>query len=129
VPPFAIGAATFAVSAAALWLFAPAAAVHQPQQRSRRRKAAKRGGGDLWRLLRGSVFFRRVLLIAVLANLTFAGTFRSRCPRWRTRTTERLAPPVAAGASRMAARYAARRRPARPMVVAPAAASGPGVVG
>ena len=108
VPAFAIDAATFAVSAAALWLMRPPPAVAQaaaPAEAAALAEAALAevaGAGQadvapkgeaagpaageetarpsVWQLLRGSVFFRRVLLISVLANLTFAGTFEVALP-------------------------------------------------
>jgi MFS family permease len=81
VPAFAIDAASFAVSAGALWLMrpppaaAPAAAVAPGAAAGE--EAAR---PSVWRLLLRSVFFRRVLLISVLANLTFAGTFEVALP-------------------------------------------------
>jgi MFS family permease len=93
VPAFAIDAASFAVSAAALWLMRPPPAVAEAAALAETAGAgqadAAPGGpaaGDeaaplsVWRLLLGSVFFRRVLLISVLANLTFAGTFEVALP-------------------------------------------------
>ena len=102
VPAFAIDAASFAVSAGALWLMRPPPAVAAaPAEATAAAEAALAGqaaaapaaavapgaaAGDeaarpsVWRLLLRSVFFRRVLLISVLANLTFAGTFEVALP-------------------------------------------------
>jgi MFS family permease len=97
VPAFAIDAATFAVSALALWLLRPQPAVAAgPAEAAGPAAAPAAGGGtpaapaapagdaaappSVWRLLRGSRFFQRILLISVLANLTFAGTFEVALP-------------------------------------------------
>ena len=101
VPAFAIDAASFAVSAVALWLMRPPPAVAAaPAEATAAAEAALAGQAaaapaaaaagaaageeaarpSVWRLLLRSVFFRRVLLISVLANLTFAGTFEVALP-------------------------------------------------
>ena len=102
VPAFAIDAASFAVSAGALWLMRPPPAVAAaPAEATAAAEAALAGQAaaapaaavapgaaageeaarpSVWRLLLRSVFFRRVLLISVLANLTFAGTFEVALP-------------------------------------------------
>ena len=102
VPAFAIDAASFAVSAGALWLMRPPPAVAAaPAEATAAAEAGLAGQAaaapaaavapgaaageeaarpSVWRLLLRSVFFRRVLLISVLANLTFAGTFEVALP-------------------------------------------------
>jgi MFS family permease len=149
VPAFAIDAASFAVSAAALWLMRPPPAVAEAAAPA---EAAGAGQADaapegeaagtaagektappsVWRLLRGSVFFRRVLLISVLANLTFAGTFEVALPalahaHYGAGGFGTLM--ACLGVGTVAGTLAAARRltSARPMVVASAAFIGAGV--
>jgi len=147
VPAFAIDAASFAVSAVALWLLRPpaeaaatseAAAAGQADAEPGGEPAAGAAGGgetappSVWRLLRGSVFFRRVLLISVLANLTFAGTFEVALPalahaHYGAGGFGTLM--ACLGVGTVAGTLVAARRltSARPMVVASAAFIGAGV--
>jgi MFS family permease len=149
VPAFAIDAATFAVSAAALWLLRPppaaAAAPVAPADAAGAGQADAVPGGEaagaageeaappsVWRLLRGSVFFRRVLLISVLANLTFAGTFEVALPALAHAHygADGFGTLMAClGIGSVAGTLVAARRltTARPMVVASAAFIGAGV--
>jgi MFS family permease len=161
VPAFAIDAATFAVSALALYLLRPrpAAAAAASQQAAVPTAAAgggaqaaivsdgTAGGGagaggagagnaaappSVWRLLRGSVFFRRVLLISVLANLTFAGTFEVALPalahaHYGAGGFGTLMACLGIGSVAGTLVAARRLTTARPMVVASAAFIGAGV--
>jgi MFS family permease len=147
VPAFAIDAATFAVSAAALWLLRPPpAAAAAPADAASAGQADAAPGGEaagavageeaappsVWRLLRGSVFFRRVLLISVLANLTFAGTFEVALPALAHAHygADGFGTLMAClGIGSVAGTLVAARRltTARPMVVASAAFIGAGV--
>jgi MFS family permease len=146
VPAFAIDAATFAVSAAALWLMRPPPAVSAPAEAAGAGQAdaapegeaagAAAGGKtappSVWRLLRGSVFFRRVLLVSVLANLTFAGTFEVALPalahaHYGAGGFGTLMACLGVGSVAGTLVAARRLTSARPMVVASAAFIGAGV--
>jgi MFS family permease len=147
VPAFAIDAATFAVSAAALWLLRPPpAAATAPADAAGAGQADAAPGGkaagavageeaappSVWRLLRGSVFFRRVLLISVLANLTFAGTFEVALPalahaHYGAGGFGTLMACLGIGSVAGTLVAARRLTTARPMVVASAAFIGAGV--
>jgi MFS family permease len=144
VPAFAINAATFAVSAGALWLMRPPPAVSAPAeaagagQAGAGEQAAGTAAGEeaappsVWRLLRGSVFFRRVLLISVLANLTFAGTFEVALPalahaHYGAGGFGTLMACLGIGSVAGTLVAARRLTSARPMVVASAAFIGAGV--
>jgi MFS family permease len=133
VPAFAIDAATFAVSAAALWLMRP-----RPAVAAAAAPADAAAGGEeaappsVWRVLRGSVFFRRVLLISVLANLTFAGTFEVALPalahaHYGAGGFGTLMACLGIGSVAGTLVAARRLTTARPMVVASAAFIGAGV--
>jgi len=142
VPAFAIDAASFAVSAIALWLMRPPAAVPAPAEAAGAGQADTAPGGEaarqetappsVWRLLRGSVFFRRVLLISVLANLTFAGTFEVALPalahaHYGAGGFGTLMACLGVGSVAGTLVAARRLSSARPMVVASAAFIGAGV--
>jgi MFS family permease len=146
VPAFAIDAASFAVSAAALWLMRPPPAVPAPAEAAGAGQADAAPGGEaagaaagrktappsVWRLLRGSVFFRRVLLISVLANLTFAGTFEVALPalahaHYGAGGFGTLMACLGVGSVAGTLVAARRLTSARPMVVASAAFIGAGV--
>ena len=156
VPAFAIDAATFAVSALALYLLRPrpagAAEASPPEALPTAAagpgaQAATVGGGtagggagagneaappSVWRLLLGSVFFRRVLLISVLANLTFAGTFEVALPalahaHYGAGGFGTLMACLGIGSVAGTLVAARRLTTARPMVVASAAFIGAGV--
>jgi len=156
VPAFAIDAATFAVSALALYRLRPrpagAAEASPPEALPTAAagpgaQAATVGGGtagggagagneaappSVWRLLLGSVFFRRVLLISVLANLTFAGTFEVALPalahaHYGAGGFGTLMACLGIGSVAGTLVAARRLTTARPMVVASAAFIGAGV--
>jgi MFS family permease len=148
VPAFAIDAASFAVSAAALWLMRPPPAVAEavaPEAAGAGQadaapegEAAGTAAGEktappsVWRLLLGSVFFRRVLLISVLANLTFAGTFEVALPalahaHYGAGGFGTLMACLGVGSVAGTLVAARRLTSARPMVVASAAFIGAGV--
>jgi MFS family permease len=146
VPAFAIDAASFAVSAAALWLMRPPPAVPALAEAAGAGQADAAPGGEaagaaagrktappsVWRLLRGSVFFRRVLLISVLANLTFAGTFEVALPalahaHYGAGGFGTLMACLGVGSVAGTLVAARRLTSARPMVVASAAFIGAGV--
>lgn len=147
VPAFAIDAASFAVSAIALWLLRPPPAVAAPAQAAGPGQPAAVPGGaaatgpaageetappSVWRLLRGSVFFRRVLLVSVLANLTFAGTFEVALPalahaHYGAGGFGTLMACLGIGSVAGTLVAARRLTSARPMVVASAAFIGAGV--
>jgi len=156
VPAFAIDAATFAVSALALYRLRPrpagAAEASPPEALTTAAagpgaQAATVGGGtagggagagneaappSVWRLLLGSVFFRRVLLISVLANLTFAGTFEVALPalahaHYGAGGFGTLMACLGIGSVAGTLVAARRLTTARPMVVASAAFIGAGV--
>jgi len=156
VPAFAIDAATFAVSALALYRLRPrpagAAEAGPPEALPTAAagpgaQAATVGGGtagggagagneaappSVWRLLLGSVFFRRVLLISVLANLTFAGTFEVALPalahaHYGAGGFGTLMACLGIGSVAGTLVAARRLTTARPMVVASAAFIGAGV--
>jgi MFS family permease len=141
VPAFAIDAATFAVSAGALWLMRPPPAVSAPAGAAGSgagEEAAGAAAGEdeappsVWRLLRGSVFFRRVLLVSVLANLTFAGTFEVALPalahaHYGAGGFGTLMACLGVGSVAGTLGAARRLTSARPMVVASAAFIGAGV--
>jgi MFS family permease len=87
---------------------------------------------SVWRVLRGSVFFRRVLLISVLANLTFAGTFEVALPalahaHYGAGGFGTLMACLGIGSVAGTLVAARRLTTARPMVVASAAFIGAGV--
>ena len=146
VPAFAIDAASFAVSALALWLMRPPPAVSAPAEAAGGGQAGAAPEGEaegaaagrrtappsVWRLLRGSVFFRRVLLISVLANLTFAGTFEVALPalahaHYGAGGFGTLMACLGIGSVAGTLVAARRLTSARPMVVASAAFIGAGV--
>jgi MFS family permease len=146
VPAFAIDAASFAVSALALWLMRPPPAVSAPVEAAGAGRADATAEGEaagaaagrktappsVWRLLRGSVFFRRVLLISVLANLTFAGTFEVALPalahaHYGAGGFGTLMACLGVGSVAGTLVAARRLTSARPMVVASAAFIGAGV--
>jgi MFS family permease len=132
VPAFAIDAASFAVSAAALWLMRPPPAVPAPAEAAGAAAGEQAAPPSVWRLLRGSVFFRRVLLISVLANLTFAGTFEVALPalahaHYGAGGFGTLMACLGIGSVAGTLVAARRLTSARPMVVASAAFIGAGV--
>jgi MFS family permease len=80
-PAFVVDAASFAISAAALALIGPRGAPARPTAVPEPAAGAEPGpAAGVWSLLRGSRMLQTLLLVSVVANLVFGGTFEVALP-------------------------------------------------